>query len=155
MSLVPIIFFLAGRLCCRANFTFAADLTLRADLFQAYWLIISCHFCFLQDLFLMRCSLSIFFAFGSRITAFIWWICNGKNSLLTTLPECKSVCWINYFIYAIFPCSDFEKFDIFRFSNVNLRTLGSPLWVKFPPWGEVIRAHKTLWQHSASLESNY
>ena len=41
MSLVPIIFFLAGRLCCRANCTFAAGLTLRrheADLFQAYWL---------------------------------------------------------------------------------------------------------------------
>ena len=33
--------------------------------------IISCHFCFLQDLFLMRCSLSIFFGFGSRITEFI------------------------------------------------------------------------------------
>ena len=29
MSLVPIIFFLAGRLCCRANFIFAAGLTLR------------------------------------------------------------------------------------------------------------------------------
>ena len=25
----------------------------------------------------------------------------------STLPECKSECWINYFIYAIFPCSDF------------------------------------------------
>ena len=32
MSLVSIIFFLAGRLCCRANFIFAADLTLRGQL---------------------------------------------------------------------------------------------------------------------------
>ena len=69
----PIIFFVAGGLCCRANSIFAAGLTMRGhetDLFQAYWLIISCHFCFLQDLSLMPCSLSIFFGFGSRITTF-------------------------------------------------------------------------------------
>ena len=63
------------------SFFFAAGLTLRGhenDLFQAYRLNISCPFCFLQslqDLSLMRCSLSIFFDFGSRITTFIWWIC--------------------------------------------------------------------------------
>ena len=39
--------------------------------FQEYWLIISCHFCFLQDLSLMWCSLSIFFGLGPRITTFI------------------------------------------------------------------------------------
>ena len=92
MSFVPIIFFLAGRLCYRANFIFAAGLTLRgheADLFPAYWLIISCHFCFLQDLSLMKCSLSIFFGFGSRIITFIWWICTGKNSLHSSrVQEC-------------------------------------------------------------------
>ena len=52
-----------------------------ADLFQAYWLIVSRHFCFLKVLSLMRYNLSIFFGFGSRITTFIWWICTGKNSL--------------------------------------------------------------------------
>ena len=39
MSLVPIIFFLAGRLSCRGNFIFAAGLMLRrhkADLLHAY-----------------------------------------------------------------------------------------------------------------------
>ena len=43
------------------------------------------------------------------------------------------------------------KFDIFRFSNVNFPTLGSPLKVKFPPLGttdlhnklnEMIETHK-------------
>ena len=40
MSLVPIIFFLAGRLCCRANVIFAAGLTLRgheADLINYFF----------------------------------------------------------------------------------------------------------------------
>ena len=91
MSLVPIIFFLAGRLCCRES---AVEKMLFLRLvsrwevmklicfFQAYWSItISCHFWFLQDLSLMKCSLSIFFGFGSRITKFIWWICTGKNSV--------------------------------------------------------------------------
>ena len=53
---------------------FAAGLMLRgheADLFQEYRLIISCQFCFLQDLSLMRCSLSIFLGLGSRVTTFI------------------------------------------------------------------------------------
>ena len=74
MLLIPIIFFLVGILCRRANFIFAAGLMLRgheADLFQEYWLIISCHFCFLQDSSLMRCSLGIFFGLGSRIMTFI------------------------------------------------------------------------------------
>ena len=74
MLLVPIVFFLMGRLCCGANYIFEAGVMLRgheADLFQEYWLIISCHFWFLQDLSLMRCSLSIFFGLGSRIMTFI------------------------------------------------------------------------------------
>ena len=55
-------------------------------------LIISCHFCFLLDLSLMRCSLSIFFRFGSRITAFIWWLCTGKNSLHSSrVQECMLI----------------------------------------------------------------
>ena len=37
-----------------------------------------------------------------------------------------------------------RKFDIFRFSNVNFHTLGSPLWVKFPPLGRTnIDTHNT------------
>ena len=53
------------------------------------WLIISCHFCFLQDLSLMRCSLSIFFGFGLRIATFIWWIFTGLNSLHSSkVQEC-------------------------------------------------------------------
>ena len=52
-------------------------------------LINLCHFCFLQNLFLMQRMLSIFFGFGSRITAFIWWICTGKNSLHSSrVQEC-------------------------------------------------------------------
>ena len=103
MSLVPIIFFLAGRLCGRASFIFAAGLTLRgheADLFQACWLIISCHFCFLQDVSLMWCS-------------FLWLWFEDHDILMMNLyykefaPLFQSKCWINYFIYAIFPCSDF------------------------------------------------
>ena len=82
MSLVSIVFFLAGRLCCRANFIFAADLTLRGQLKLTCLRHIDykCNY-FLSFLFLTGCSLSIFFGFGSRITAFIWWICTGKNSL--------------------------------------------------------------------------
>ena len=30
---------------------------------------------------MLRCSLRIFFGFGSRITPFMWWICSGKNPL--------------------------------------------------------------------------
>ena len=87
-------------LCCRANLIFAVALTLRgheADTFLAYWLI------YVIFVSYRIYSLSILFGFGSRINAFIWWICTGKNSLHS--PECKSVRWINYFIYAIFPCS--------------------------------------------------
>ena len=37
-----------------------------------------------------------------------------------------------------------RKFDIFRFSNVNFHTLGSPFWVKFPPLGRTnIDTHNT------------
>ena len=60
MSLVPIIFFLAGRLCCRANFIFAAGLTLRGHEADP-WLIISFIFVSLQGLSQMQYSLSIFF----------------------------------------------------------------------------------------------
>ena len=53
------------------------------------WLIIFCHFCFLQDLSLMQSSLSIFFGFGSRIATFIWWIFTGLNSLHSSkVQEC-------------------------------------------------------------------
>ena len=67
----PIVFFLT----VEQIIIFAAGFTLKgheADMFQA--LLINYffgHFCFLQDLSLMRCSLSIFFGFGSRITMFI------------------------------------------------------------------------------------
>ena len=40
----------------------------------------------------------------SRSTAFSY---GTHGPPYSTLPECKSTCWINYFIYAIFPCSDF------------------------------------------------
>ena len=67
MSLVSIVFFLAGRLCCRANFIFAADLTLRGQLKLTCLRHIDykCNY-FLSFLFLTGCSLSIFFGFGSK-----------------------------------------------------------------------------------------
>ena len=53
-------------------------------LISKLFLVIYLWFCFLQDLYQMRCSLSIFFGFGSRIRTFIWWVCTVKNSLYSS-----------------------------------------------------------------------
>ena len=79
------------RLCCRANFIFAAALTLRghkADLFHAYWLII-----FWSFLFLVSDAM--------QFEHFLWRIIIYEfvlERIRSTLPECKSVRWINNFL---------------------------------------------------------
>ena len=168
MSLVSIIFFLAGRLCCRANFIFAADLTLRGQL------KLTCfrHIDYKCNYFLSFLFLTGFISDAMQFKHFLWlrfedhgvYMMNLYWKEFAPLPDCRwergcAPGWRSGGggggTVGILGRSTHEKFDIFRFSNVNLRTLGSPIWVKFPSWGELIRAHKTLWQHLASLESNY
>ena len=75
-----------------------------ADLFQAYWLIIPV--IFVSYWIYLWCdgvqAFSLASVRGSRLLYDEFLL----ERLRSILLECKNVCWINYFIYAIFSCSD-------------------------------------------------
>ena len=80
-----------------------------------------------------------------------------KNDYTTgTNSREVSVILCTYQWFAPWWGSNRREISLFRFSNVNFPTLGSPLWVKFPLLGWTwIGTHNTLLQHSASQESNF